>query len=165
MNKPVRKFTETVKMRTSLVHRVRSHRYFPAVLLVIAVLMISSVHIWQRVKVLSLLAGNDSLVTENQGMFDQLVKLDVEIARLGMHERIERYAADSLGLLPISADHIFTLYRDDEPPKPPDQLAVVIKAIECVTKHMPIIVENDANAGEAARLRPENQSEQEADGQ
>ena len=162
MNKPVRKFAETVQIRASLMHRVRSHRYFPLALLVLVLLMISSVHIWQRVRVLALLTEVDSLAAENVEMADQAVKIEAEIARLGMHERIEHYAADTLGLLPISADRIFTLYRDDEPPEPPDQLAVVVKAIERVGAHMPTIIENDANAGEAARLRADNPRRKEA---
>jgi len=154
MKKTVRKFKETVEMRASLVNRLRRHRYFPIAVLVSIFLAACVVHVWQRVQVIELVKEVSQLRAENDQLVDAGSKLNARIAALSSAGRIERYAQDSLGLRPAPANHIFTLIGQDEKMPEPDDLAMMFRAIERVTRNVPVIAENTANAGEPRKLKP-----------
>ncbi len=153
MRKPVRKLKETVEMRSSLLGRLRRHRYFPPGVLVLVFLLACFFHIWQRVKVIELVKDVGSLKTENAELVDAATKLNAEIASLCTAGRIEKYATDTLGLSPVTADRIYTLAEEHRVVTDPDELSTLMKAIERVTAYMPVISENQALAGDAARIK------------
>ncbi|MCK4373559.1 MAG: cell division protein FtsL, partial [candidate division Zixibacteria bacterium] len=106
MRKTVRKFKETVEIRSSVINRLRSHRYFPIAVLVTVFLMASVIHVWQRVHVLETVKQVSHLRAENEQLVDATSKLNVRLATLTAAGRIEKYAMDSLGLQPVAADQI-----------------------------------------------------------
>ena len=152
MRKPVRRFKETVEIRSSTVNRVLSHRYFPAAILVTLFLTVCVVHVWQRVRVLELVKDVSRLRSENNQLIDAASKLNIRLAVLSSAGRIERYARDSLGLQPAAQTYSL-IGREEELPEP-DELATMFQAIERVTRHVPAISPSRATAGDLRRLRP-----------
>jgi cell division protein FtsL len=153
MRERVRRFAETVQMQSGLIRRIRTHRWFPAGLLATIVVLVASFHVWQRVQVLSLLTEVDQLKHEHRELIDTATKLRADMAELSMGERIESYARDSLGLVRLSAENIYTLVDDDRPKPPTDGFTNLVKAIERVGKWMPGIKEDNVNADELKRIR------------
>lgn len=163
MRKPVRKFKETVEIRSSTVYRVLSHRYFPAAIVVTLFLTVCVVHVWQRVRVLELVKDVSRLRAENNQLIDAASKLNVRLARLSAAGRIERYARDSLGLAPAAADQVYSLISREEELPEPDELVTMFQAIERVTRHVPAISPSRATAGDLRRLRPDVLSDERGD--
>ena len=155
MKKPVRKFKETVEIRSSVANRLLSHRYFPYAILVTLFLSVCVVHVWQRVRVLELVKDVSRLRAENNDLIDASSKLNIRLAGLSSVGRIERYARDTLGLRPAMTDQLYTLIGREEELPEPDDLATMFQAIERVTRHVPAISLNRATAGEPRRLRPD----------
>ena len=152
MRKPIRKFKETLDIRSSILVRVRSHRYFPVSLLITVFLMASVIHIWQRVRVLELVREVSELKAHKATLADDATRLNAEIAALSLAGRVEKYARDTLGLAPLSAERLFSLVRKEKACEL-DDLKAVLQAIERVTEHMPVISETRAAAGELPPVR------------
>lgn len=153
MKETIRKFKETVEIRSSVFNRIRSHRYFPVTVLFCALLTAACIHIWQRVKVVELVKEVSLLRKENVSLLDDKKKTYSDIAALSMACRVERYAADTLGLRAVSADRLFTLVRDNEPDiSQPDDLDLMLSAINRVASFVPVISENQATAGTVGDL-------------
>ena len=127
---------------------MRSHRYFPAAILVLTVLTAACVHVWQRVQVLDLVQEVSLLKKENDLLGDDLRKVYSDVASLSMAARIERYAADTLGLQTVPPERLFTLVRKDEEPPCEDDLEMVVSAVKRVAAYLPAVTETQANAGE-----------------
>lgn len=152
MKTRIRRFSETVKMRSSVLNRLRSHRYFSLSLLITTVLAASCFHIWQRVVVLDAVADLSRLRVENAALVDATRKVHSDITALSSSARIQRYASDSLGLEMISAQRLFTLVRGRrQDPKPLDEMATVMAAVKRVAAHIPSVVRTSASAGELPR--------------
>jgi len=152
MRKPVRKFKETIEIRSSPINRIRSHRYFSIGLLSLTFMLACFVHIWQRVCVLELVKDVSHLRLENASLLDDATKLHAEIASLCMASRVENRARDSLGLAVVTADRMYVLVKEDGDEPEPDELAVMLSAIERVTRHMPVISSNSAAAKDLRRI-------------
>lgn len=153
MKRPIRQFKETIEIKSSIFNRIRTHRYFPAVLLFTTVLCAACVHIWQRVKVMELVREVAILKKENADILDTKKKLYSEMATLAMASRIEAYAEDTLGLKPVAADRMLTLVKEREVTPPPDELEQMFSAIKRVTKYMPVVTSATANAESVERIR------------
>jgi cell division protein FtsL len=148
MKKAVRKFKETLEIRSSLWHRVRTHRFSPIILLLCAFLVAACIHIWQRVRVIQLAKDVGRLRAENVVLIDESKKIRSDIASLQMGSRIERYACDSLGLQPIAADRLFTLARKEAKASQADDLDLLATAINNISRHLPVVTGNEVNAGQ-----------------
>jgi len=144
MARSVRVFKETLEMRSLLLHRIRSHRYFPVAVIATIVLAVACTHIWQRVVVIGLVQQVSRLQKENRQLIDDTHKVQSEIAALSMASRIERYAADSLGLARVGTDCLYTLVSEESSQAPADQLATVLSSIKRVADYLPEV--SDANA-------------------
>lgn len=147
MKEAIRKFKEKLDIESSLLKRVRSHRYFGITVLVAALLLASCFHVWQRVIVLESVREVARLRADNVALLDNLRKVRAEIAHLSMAARIEKFAIDSLGMKLIPADRLFTLVPENTKVDP-DQLAVMMSAIKRVVDYMPVISPNEARADE-----------------
>ncbi len=152
MRKPVRKFKETIEFRTPIWNRLRSHKHFPIALLASAVLLACSFHIWQRVRVLSLVTEVEGLKQENRELVDAATKLNTEIAGLSMASRLGILAADSLGMEPIQADRIFTVPWTEGPSERPDEFSLMLEAIERVSRYVPVFAPSEATAKDLKRI-------------
>ena len=141
MGRSLRKFKETVEIRSLLLHRVRSHRYFPAAVVASVLLAAACVHIWQRVVVIGLVKEVSQLERENRSLVDDAHKLRTELAALTMASRIEQYAIDSLGLNRVSADRLYTLIPEAAGNAPVDEWATMLTSISRVADHLPAISE------------------------
>jgi len=161
MKKPVRRFKETIEFRTPIWNRLRSHRRFPIALLATAILMACSFHIWQRVRVLSLVTEVKELKQENKELVDAATKLNTEIAGLSMASRLGALAADSLGMESVQADRIFTVPWDDDPADRPDEFSLMLEAIERVSRYVPVITSSDATAKDLKRIKFDDYDERE----
>ncbi len=146
MRETVRKFKETVEIKSSVFNRLRSHRYFPATLLFSCLLVAACVHIWQRVRVVELVKEVSTLQKENAELLDAKKKIYSEVAALSTASRIERYAADTLGLRRVSAERLFTLVPDRTIYERPDDLELMLHAINRVARAVPTITESNASA-------------------
>lgn len=153
MRETVRKFKETVEIRSSVFNRVRSHRYFPAALLCFLLMAAACIHIWQRVKVVELVKEVSQLRTENTELLDAKKKLHSEVAALSTASRIEQYATDTLGLRPVDAERLFTLIPNKQSYKPPDDLELLLYAINRVTDNVPTISVNSAMAKDVDKIK------------
>ncbi len=151
MARSVRKFKETVEMRGMLLTRIRSHKYFALGLLVLALLLVAFGHIWQRVHVMHLVKEVGELTSMNHELVDLTRKAETDIAALSMASRIQTYAADSLGLRPIPADHLVTLPHESKRAVPADEFATMVSSIKRVAEYLPVLTETQAAASE---LRP-----------
>jgi cell division protein FtsL len=152
MKQPVRKFKETVEIRTQVLYRIRSHRYYPAALLVFVLMLAASIHIWQRVQVIALVKEAALLRAENSSLIDDATKYEAEIASLMTASRIMAYARDTLGMCPVSAEKLFTLVSKEKAARPaPDELAMMKQALDRITEHLPTLTENQAAADDSRR--------------
>lgn len=152
MKKAIRKFNETVEMQSSIFNRIKSNRYFPFALLSVFLLMAACIHIWQRVQVLDLVHDVSLLKIENKELVNDLRKVNSEIATLSKVSRIEQYAFDSLGLIKIDAEKLFTLVRPREDKPEVDNIAMVMTAIQRVATYIPSVSETQATAGELKQV-------------
>jgi cell division protein FtsL len=148
MKGKIRTFKETLEIRSSRLNRLRSHRFFLVGLLASAVLVVSCFHIWQRVKVMQLVKDVSALKTENANLVNEAKKLHAEIAALMMASRIERYAADSLGLRTATADRLFTLVERKRRVNRMDELDLVATALSRLSRYLPVVTENEARANQ-----------------
>jgi len=153
MKRAVRKFKETVEIRSSLIHRVRSNRYLPMAVLAAVVLTGACVHIWQRVRVLDLVYEVSLLRQENQNLGDDLRKVYSDVSSLSMSARIESYAADTLGLQTVPAEKLFTLVPRDGAGPEADDFKRVLSAVKRMATYLPAVTETQASAGELRNPR------------
>ena len=152
-SKSVRKFKETVEFRSLVFHRLRTHRYFPAAMLLAVVLVVACIHIWQRVHVIKLVKEVAELKAENVSLVDDYKKVQSDIAALCMATRIETFAYDSLGLKTVTADRLFTLVREKHREIPADELTTLMSSIKRVAKFVPVLSGSNANAGELEEIK------------
>lgn len=153
MRRPVRQFKEMMDIRKSLLNRVRSSRYTAYLLLALAFLAAACVHVWQRVHVLDLVTDVSQLTKVHSTLDDELKKVNSEIASLSMASRIEEYAKDTLGMIPVSPDKLFTLVSDDRGGYQKDDLQAMFDAVKRVTDYMPSVSENSALAAEPSMIK------------
>ncbi|MFZ5980330.1 MAG: hypothetical protein ACOYVF_06825 [Candidatus Zixiibacteriota bacterium] len=146
-NKSVRKFKETVELRSLVFRRLRTHRYFPAAVLITVVLVVACIHIWQRVHVIRLVKEVAELKAENVGLVDDYKKVQSDIAALCMASRIETFACDSLGLKAVTAERLFTLMHEKPRELPADELTTLMSSIKRVARFVPVLSDNSARAG------------------
>ncbi|MBU8932929.1 MAG: cell division protein FtsL [candidate division Zixibacteria bacterium] len=164
MKTRIRRFSETVKIRSSVFNRLRSHKYFSLSLLITVVLAASCIHIWQRVVVLDLVADVSHLRSENASLIDATRKVHSDITALSSSARIEQYASDSLGLETISAERLYTLVGERrDAPEPSDEMATVLAAVKRVAAHIPSVTRSSASAGELPRTTIDSLTEKGAD--
>lgn len=152
MAQSIRKFTQTVDLSALPFNRLRKHRYFPIAVVVAGVLSLACLHIWQRVQVMTLVHETALLREQNRQLHQVALKLDDDVARLSMASRIETYAIDTLGMVRVSAERLFTMVRKHESVEPADQLSQVFSSIKRVASHLPVVTETQAQAGEAPVL-------------
>lgn len=153
MAKSVRQFKETIELRSLPLHRLRSHRYFPAIVISLVVLSAACIHVWQRVLVIGLVKEVSVLEKENAGLVDAAHKVRTDIAALSMATRIENYAIDSLGLQRVSADRLVTLAPEATRNLSSDELATLISSIKRVAEYLPVVTEAQAGAQELEPIR------------
>ncbi len=146
MRETVRKFKETVEIKSSLLNRLRSHRYFPLIVLFVVFLSTACFHIWQRFRVMNLVKEISVLKAENSSLTDDKKKLYSEIASLATASRIEKYASDTLGLKPVPADRLLTLVKKDNSNSTPNDIELMFSALQRVTDLLPVIEQTRANA-------------------
>ncbi len=121
------------------------------VVIALALLAAACVHVWQRVMVIELAKEVATLRGENRSLVDDTRKLRSEIVALSMATRIERYAVDSLGLQPVTADRLLTLVKESEKDIPYDELTVMFSSIKRIADYLPVLTEAEATARD---LRP-----------
>ena len=153
MQQTVRQFKEMLDIKSSVYNRLRKNRFTPYVLLGVVFLIAACVHIWQRVHVLELVKDVSSLSKEQSTLDDELKKINSDIAVLSMESRIEKYAMDSLGMIPVPADKLYTLVPDEKFSYQKDGFHSMLDAIKRVTDYVPRPSENSALAGEPAMIR------------
>ena len=160
MGRSIRKFSQTVDFTQLPFHRLRKHRYFPLAVVILAGLFFACLHIWQRVQVMTLVHETALLRERNHQLNQVAHKLQDDITALSMTSRIEVYASDTLGLIRMPADRLFTLVRNRDAGEPISELAQVFSSIKRVADHIPTISETQAQAGEAPELiLPETEAE------
>lgn len=148
MKEAIRKFKETVEIKSSLFKRLRSHRYFSAIVLTGLVIIVSCFHIWQRVKVYDLVMDVAILKKENKQLHNTLKKINSDISTLTLTARIEKYAKDTLGLKSITIDRLYTLEHKEYENSNQDEFDKMLSAIKRVSDFMPVITENEIRADE-----------------
>lgn len=146
MKEAVRKFKETVEIKSSGFNRIKEHRYFPLGALLCVVLFAASFHVWQRVRVMTLVKEVGQLRSVNASLLDDKKKLYSDIASLTTSSRIEKYASDTLGLKPAQADRLFTLLKRNKISESKDELQVMMAALKRVTDYIPVVEQTRAAA-------------------
>jgi len=147
MKKAIRKFKETVEINSSLLNKLKSHRYFSISLLFSLFLAVACFHVWQRVQVVRLVKVNSQLNKENNDLLDSEKKLYAELALLSVSSRIEQYAKDTLNLQLVDAKRLLTLVRKDIVPSEPDELQEMMTAVKRIADFLPVIEATRAKAG------------------
>ena len=147
MKLTVRKFKETVEINSSTLNKLKSHRYFPISVLFCLFLVVACFHVWQRVRVVTLVKEISILKNDSGELLDNKKKLYSELVSLSTLSRIERYAVDTLGLKPIEAERLLTLLREDIVPVQPDELRQMMTAVKRIVEFLPVIEETRAKAG------------------
>ena len=153
MRRPTRQFKEMTDIRGSVVNRLRSNRYVPYLLLALTFLATACIHIWQRVHVLDLVTDISRLVNEQSALDDELKKVNSDIAALSMASRIEKYAADTLGMMPVPPDQLYTLVSDNSAGFQKDDFRAMLDAVKRVADYVPRPSENSALAGEPPTIK------------
>jgi cell division protein FtsL len=153
ITKSVRKYKETLEYRSLIFQRIRTHRYFPIIVLVGVLLVVGCIHIWQRVYVIKLVKEVSLLKAENISLTDDYKKVQSDIAALSMASRIETYSADSLGLQAITANRLFTLVKKTQQAESPDELTALMSSFKRVAKYVPVLSGSNATAGELETIK------------
>lgn len=156
MAQSVRKFKETVELRSGFFMRIRSHRHFSTGLMLAALLVVACFHIWQRVQVIRLVQDVAILKDENKMLVDETKKARTAVAALEMASRVQSCAADSLGLEPIVADRLFTIELRTEGAimiDTTDELATVVSSVKRIADYLPVMSEARAVPAELRRIR------------
>lgn len=153
MQKTVRQFKEMLDIKGSIYNRLRANRFMPYVLLAFAILMAACVHIWQRVHVIELVKEVSQLTKEQTRLDDELKKVNSDIATLSMESRIEKFAKDTLGMIPVPADQLYTLVPNESYSYKKDDFHSMLAAIKRVTDYVPRPSENSALAGEPSMIK------------
>ncbi len=148
----IRQFKETLEIRSTWSNRIRSHRYFGIALLVLTLITASFIHIWQRVVVLDLLFEVGQLKQDNIALADDARKIYSDISMLSMASRIDAYATDTLGLIRVPAERLYTLVPSDKKQEVKDDLVAVVSAVKRIARHAPMITRSSVQAGEICRL-------------
>lgn len=151
MARSVRQFIEVLELRSLLFRRIKSHRYFPAVIITTVILTCACIHIWQRVVVMSLVTEVSALQKANLALIDNTHKVQTDIAALAMASRIERYAMDTLGFQRVRPDRLYTLVPETSGELAADRLATMISSIRRVADFIPVVTEAQ---GAAQELQP-----------
>jgi cell division protein FtsL len=148
MSQSVRAFKETVEMRRFSLLKLRSHRYAVAVGIGAILLALACAHIWQRVTVIHLSMEVTRLQAEHRELVDQSRKVNSEISSLSMAARIEPFAIDSLGLVMVPADRLFTVRTEKKPNRTQqlDQYAELMSVFKRVSDHFPVLSQTVAEA-------------------
>ncbi len=162
MRQQVRQFKETMDMKGSVINRLRSNRYVPYVTLALTFLVLACLHVWQRVHVLELVGEVSALAKEQSALDDELKKINSDIASLSMASRIEKYAVDSLGMMPVPPDQLYTLVSDNSAGYEKDDLHAMLDAVRRVTDYVPRASENSALAGEPSMIKIDSADRSEA---
>jgi cell division protein FtsL len=149
----VRKFKETVEFRALPLNRLKSHRYFPVAVISLVILLAACIHVWQRVVVISLVKEVSALEKENRALVDDAHKVQSDITALSMSSRIERYAADSLGLQRVQPDNLFTITSQDDGYLVADEWSAMISSIKRIADFLPAVTEAKAEARELEPIR------------
>lgn len=153
MARSLRKFKETVEMRAGMFQRIRTHRHCSTCLVLAVLVVVACVHIWQRVHVIRLSQDVGVMRQENRSLIDATKKVQSEIVALSMGSRIEAYAADSLGLLPVTAERLVIIDRDRSKQKDSvDELGNVLTSIRRVSDYLPVLSEAKAEPVEFQRI-------------
>lgn len=147
MREAVRKFKETVEIKSSRFNKLRSHRYFAVTVFAVCALLVFCFHVWQRVRVVNLVHEVSLLRQENESLLDSKKKLHSKISRLSTATRIQIYASDSLGLQPVPAEHLRTLMPLRQRQHQPDELQQMITTFQRFADFMPVVEETKAKAG------------------
>jgi cell division protein FtsL len=154
MARSIRKFKETIEFRAHPLQRLRSNRYFPFAVMAVMLMAVACVHVWQRVVVISLVQEVSALERENKALVDDAHKVQTDITALSMAGRIERYAADSLGLQRVQPDHLFAVTEDEHHEKTTsDEFAAMMSSIKRVAEYLPEISEVRAEVQELEPIR------------
>jgi len=146
MKEAVRKFKETVEIQSSIINRIKEHRYFPIGVLFVVFFLAASFHVWQRVRVVTLVQDVKKLKSENAGLLDDKKKLYSDIASLTTSSRIETYARDTLGLYSASSERLVTLVMKDNVNSKKDGLALMYSSLKRVVDYIPVVEQTRANA-------------------
>jgi len=151
----VRSFKETVDMRSFSLRKIRSYRYATAVGLGFLILAVACVHIWQRVTVIQMAKDVSRLEIEQRELIDNTRKVNSEIASLSMAARIETFAIDSLGLLPVPGDRLYTVVneRKVDAKGTTDQFTTLVHALRRVGDHLPVLTGTEAAAETADSIK------------
>ena len=147
MKEAVRKFKETVEIKSSRFNKIRSHRYFSVTVFALCALLVFCFHVWQRVRVVNLVHEVGLLRQEYDSLLDNKKKLHSAIARLSTAARIQSFAADSLGLKPVPAEQLLTLVPERQRPHRPDELQQMFTALKRIADYMPVVEETKVKAG------------------
>ncbi len=150
-SRTIRSFTETIEIKSLLLQRIRSHRYFVPVTVAALILALACIHVWQRVVVIELAKDVASLKQDNRRLVDVARKLQSETASLTMSSRIETYARDSLNLQSVTFDRLYTLVPGHDQTLPEDELSILLSSIKRVGEYLPAVSEAQA---EQRDLRP-----------
>lgn len=153
MQQTIRQFKEMMDIKGSIYNRLRKNRFMPYVMLAIVFLTAACIHIWQRVHVLELVTEVSQLSKEQSVLEDELKKINSDIAELSMESRIEKYAIDTLGMMPVPADRLYTLVPDAEYSYQKDDFHKMLDAIKRVADYVPRPSENSALAGEPSMIK------------
>ena len=153
MRHPVRQFKEIIDIKGSVINRFRTNRYVPYVLLALIFLTAACIHIWQRVHVFDLVTDVSKLTIQESSLDDELKKVSSDIASLSMASRIEQYAVDTLGMIPVPPDKLYTLVSDNTGGHQKDNLHAMLDAVKRVADFAPRPSENSALAGEPSMIK------------
>ncbi len=153
MRHPVRQFKEIIDIRRSVINRFRTNRYVPYVLLALIFLTAACIHIWQRVHVFDLVTDVSKLTIQESSLDDELKKVSSDIASLSMASRIEQYAVDTLGMIPVPPDKLYTLVSNNSVGYKRDDFHAMLDAVKRVADYVPRPSENSALAGEPSTIK------------
>ena len=159
MARSVRKFKETVELRSTFLQRLRSHRFVPVVAISVALLAAACLHVWQRVTVIELAKDTAVLRKTNRDLVDDVKKLQSDIAALSMPSRIETYAVDTLGMQRVDPDRLFTLVNTSEKDIPDDEFVAMVSTIRRVADFLPVNTVAEASNRELKPIRFEQDEE------
>jgi len=111
---------------------------------IIALLIVfACLHIWQQVHIMNVSREVTDLKKENSRLEDLLKKSNADIAELSRLSRIEKLAADEMGLVRTPSENLYTIIMDNSYGEY-SGFSDLVQTLQKVAEHMPVLSESKA---------------------
>jgi cell division protein FtsL len=143
MKSSILRYRATGYIKNSFGKKIVSSKSFIPILFAVSIILLSCLHVWQRVYVIGLVQEVSHVEKENKILTDKLKKAEIEKIELSRLSRIEKVANEKFGLEKTGARNLFTLQLDGNGSEP-EGIGEVITSLKKIADNFPVLNETKA---------------------